>query len=75
MAATRPGGFSLAETIVLLLLIWCLARRDAHRPAGSIRLGPPQLIPLAADQATIAAKLLASTIGPWLRGDDLEAPE
>jgi hypothetical protein len=52
-----------------------LARRKVRTPPTSIRLGPPQLVPLTADQAAVAAQLLATTLTPWLSGDDPEAPE
>jgi hypothetical protein len=74
-AAGRPEELGLAWLLVILLLRWWLSHREVRAPAGSIHLGPPQLVPLAVGQAAVAAQLLATTLTPWLSGNDPEAPK
>lgn len=74
-AGGRPEKFGFVGLLVLLLISMWLARRKVRTPPASIRLGPPQLVPLAADQAAVAAQLLATTLTPWLSGDDPETRE
>jgi hypothetical protein len=74
-AARRPDDFGFVGLLVLLIISLWLARRAVRRTVASIRLGPPKLVPLAADQAVVAAQLLATTLAPWLSGDDPEALE
>lgn len=72
-AAGHPEELGLLGWIAMLFVCLWLARREGRTPPSSIRLGPPRLVPLAADQATVAAQLLATTLTPFLSGDDPEA--
>ena len=71
----RPEKLGFVWLLILLFISIWLARRKGRAPSVSIRLGPPQLVPLAADQAAEAAQLLATTLTPLLSGDVPEAPE
>jgi hypothetical protein len=71
----RPEKLGFVGLLILLFISIWVARRKGRAPATSIRLGQPQLVPLAADQAAVAAQLLATTLTPLLSGDDPEASE
>ncbi len=72
-ATGRSQEFGFVWLVILFFICVWIARREVRRPASSIRLGPPQLVPLAADQAVVAAELLATTLTPFLSGDNAEA--
>jgi len=71
----RPSDWleSVLLLVVLLLIVLRLGPSTSKRPAvaaGSIRLGPPALVPLGGEERAIATRLLGGVITAYLADSD-----